>query len=203
MKKIIKISLAIITFTMLIYSCTNENEGVKEIDSVFEITKVTNEKTINNVTNFLNQKRGYKKGGSDFDFTTMSKIYNTETNDVSYVVNSFSNENIKLGVYPKSEDDYALFIIEESVTDNLKTVIYRNMNNNLLAELLFNLDDGSMTVVKSSNLQSKCDGTDVMGCVDTNYNKNGWWGVAGYAITLAQPWFGAAVLASCAAYVCL
>lgn len=133
----------------------------------------------------------------------MSEIYNTETNDLSYMVNSSTNENLKLGIYPKSDGNYTLLKIEESINDNFKTVVYKSLNNNVLVELLFNLNDGAMTVIKSSNLQSRCDGSDVMGCVDTNYNKNGWWGVAGYAITLFQPWFGVAVLASCAVYVCV
>lgn len=205
MKKIIKISLTVIALATLIYSCSNQNEDIQEINSVFKVSKVTNEKIIDEITNSLNKKTGYKKGNSDFDFSTMSEIYNTETNDLSYMVNSTNNENLKLGIYPKSDGDYTVLQVEESINDNFKTVIYKNLNNTVLAELLFNLDDGSMTIIKSksSKNQSKCDGSDVMECVDINYNHNGWWGVAGYVITIFQPWFGVAVVASCAAYVCL
>lgn len=205
MKKIIKISLTVIALATLIYSCSNQNEDLQEINSVFKVSKVTNEKTINEITNSLNKNTDYKKGNSDYDFSTISEIYNTETNDLSYMVNSSKNVNLKLGIYPKSNGDYTVLQVEESINDNFKTVIYKNLNNTILAELLFNLDDGSMTVIKSksSNTQSKCDGSDVMECVDINYNDNGWWGVAGYVITIFQPWFGVAVLAGCAAYVCI
>ena len=205
MKKIIKISLTVIALATQIYSCSNQNEDLQEINSVFKVSKVTNEKTINEITNSLNKNTDYKKGNSDYDFSTISEIYNTETNDLSYMVNSSKNVNLKLGIYPKSNGDYTVLQVEESINDNFKTVIYKNLNNTILAELLFNLDDGSMTVIKSksSNTQSKCDGSDVMECVDINYNDNGWWGVAGYVITIFQPWFGVAVLAGCAAYVCI
>jgi hypothetical protein len=188
---------------MLFFSCTNGNEGMQDVNGVFKITKVTNKKTINSITNSLNEKLDYKKASSDFDFTTISEIHNTETGDLSYMVESTNNENIKLGIYPKPDGDYTALKVEEFINNNFKTIIYKNMNDKVLTEILFNLEDGTMTVVKSSSEQNKCSGTDVAQCVDTNYNDNGWWGVTGYVITLFNPWFGVAVVAGCAAYECL
>lgn len=203
--KLLKLTLIIITFIGVFSSCENESEALPE---GFTINKVTNEKTINEIKDSFSKKNSFNKSktaNSEFDFENIKEIYNPETEAISYMVNSTDSEHLNLGVYPSSDGNYKIFKVEESIEGDLKKIIYKDLNNVILSEVTFDLSNQTISVNNNSSkgLQKSAGcGQAVADCVNTNYNDNGWWGVAGYAITLFNPWFGVAVIGGCVLYAC-
>lgn len=204
--KLLKLTGILIMLTIVFTSCENETENLPE---GFTINKVTDSKKINEIKNSFTLKKGLSKSKSsnnEFDFEDVKEIYNSEKNETSYIVSS-DNENVNLGVYPTINGDYKLLKVESSLENNIRKIIYKNLDNVILTEVSINLIDETISVKANNSkngtlAKSQGCGQAVADCVDQNYNETGWWGVTGYLITAFNPWFGVAVVASCALYVC-
>ena len=107
MKKIIKIALSI-TILLIVNSCNNEETVLNE---QYETNTVLNKNIITSITNSFNGKSYNKSVNSEFNFNEISEVYNTETGGISYMVNSFENQFVKLAAYPKSNGEYAFLKI--------------------------------------------------------------------------------------------
>jgi ATP-dependent Lon protease len=205
--KLLKLSGVIIMFITIFTSCESETENLPE---GFTINKVKDSKKLSEIKNSFSLKKGLNKSKSsntEFNFDNVKEIYNAEKDETSYIVSSVDNENINLGVYPTINGDYKLLKVENSLENNIRKIIYKNLDDVVLTEVSINLIDESISV-KSNNSEngalakSQGCGQAVADCVNENYNETGWWGVTGYLITAFNPWFGVAVVASCALYVC-
>jgi hypothetical protein len=201
--KLLKLTLSMFILIGVFSSCVNENEN-ENLPEKFEINKITNTEIINGIKTSYNKKSNSKTNSSEFNFENIKEIYNTETEAISYIVNSKDNQNLKLGFYPSVDGGYTIFKVEQIVDGDTAKIIYRDVKNIIFSEVVFNLTDQTVSVksYNNSNKQVQGCGQAVADCIDENYNHTGWYGVAGYVISIFNPWFGVAVVAGCAAIVC-
>ena len=197
------ISNLIISFLAIFstISCTeSDSNSEKLFDDNFAVKKISNLDVLNKISNSFNLKNGTRS--NDFDFDEITEIYNHETNYTSFMIESNNNLNTKLGAYPTVEGNFNFLVIENIFTNDYKKVLYSDLDNNLLSEVTFDLINKTVEVVNHSDSTRGC-GQATANCISTEYTQRGWWSVAGWVITLFQPWFGVVVAGSCAAYNCL
>ena len=117
---------------ILFVSCTN-NDKISDINSQalneFKMTSINDSKLSNELNDLFGEKNA-RNNNVNYNFESLTEVENTETGEISYMVDSDENENIKLGVYPTEEGDYKFLEVEYLNNDNLKDIIYKDINVN-------------------------------------------------------------------------
>ncbi len=197
-----KISNLLTSFLLILLtiSCTdNDVNSDKLFDDNFTVKKNIDLNVINKINNSFKLKNGTRS--NNFDFDEITEIYNQETGYTSFMIESNSDYNSKLGVYPTIDGDYNFLVVENIFTVNNKKILYSDLDGNLLNEVTFDLMNKTVEVVNHIDGSRGC-GQATMDCISTEYTQRGWWSVAGTIITAFQPWFGVVVAGACAAYNC-
>lgn len=194
-----------LTITSLaFFSCNDENGTVSNNDLNNRFQK----ESINSVLLSSNIQNGFTKNGKllnknsyNFNFESITKITDTETGNISYMVDS-ADEKIKLGVYEKGKDSFDFLIVETNEDGIYKNMIYKNIDGQNVAKISLNTQTEKISTYTYENKSSNTRGwgQDTIDCITDGYSNHGWVSVTGWVITAFQPWFAVGMAAGCAAH---
>lgn len=200
----------IIASVFLFVSCgSNNNEDVElQVQKEYKTTSIKNTKLSNNLNSLFSSKYAKKNSNStSFDFDNVYEVENTETGEISYMVDSNNNEEIKLGVYPKDNGEYSFLIVEYINNGDNKEILYKSTSGETLIIVSANTNTQEVSVTYpngkvASKLASRGCGELVAECLSDSYTKRGWTSVGLWIVTGFYPAFGIGAAAGCAAAVC-
>ena len=190
---------------ILFVSCTN-NDKISDINSQalneFKMTSINDSKLSNELNDLFGEKNA-RNNNVNYNFESLTEVENTETGEISYMVDSDENENIKLGVYPTEEGDYKFLEVEYLNNDNLKDIIYKDINGNEMLTVSINTEteEISFSYPENSSMARDC-GEATAECLSDSYTNRGWTSVGLWVITGFFPAFGIGAAIGCAIAVC-
>ena len=163
------------------------------------------------MNSLFNSKYAKKsKKGLNFDFEKISEVENSETGQISYMIDSNQNENFKLGVYPKDNGEYSFLIVEYIDNGDNKEIVYKNTEGETVIKVYANLKTEKISVTypknkyasKNAFKKEKSCGEKTAECLADSYTNRGWTSVGLWIVTGFYPAFGIGAAAGCAAAVC-
>lgn len=207
--KIRKPYLSIIIASVFLFVSCDSNESIElEVQKEYKTTSIKNSKLSNNLNDLFSSKYAKKdSNSSNFDFENVYEVENTETGEISYMLNSDNDEKIKLGVYPKDNGEYSFLIVEYVDNGENKDILYKSTSGETLIIVSANSNTQEVSVIYpngkvASKLASRSCGDLVAKCLSDSYTNRGWTSVGLWIITGFYPAFGIGAAAGCAAAVC-
>lgn len=196
----------ILTSLFLFVSCNGSelNSSEQSIIENFKTRIIKDSNLSSNLNNLFNTKFSNKNTNTTFNFDKITEVEDINTGDICYMIDSNDKETVKLGAYPKGENEFNLLIVEYLTNGDNKNILYKKTNGNLMLKVSVNTKTEQITFssFKSKNLLRGC-GEDVADCVSDAYSNHGWKSVASWVITGFYPAFGVGIALGCTARECV
>lgn len=207
LKRLRKPSLSIFLASLVLFVSCKDNETFQDdIRNEFKSTLIKNldmSKDLNNL--FVSKYSNETNNDSSFDFDNIYQVENTETGGISYMINSYDDENIKLGVYPNDNGNYNFLVVEYIDNGDVKEVLYKKATGELLVTIVADSIIEQVSVInhigENASKYPDC-GQLVADCLEDTYTNRGWASVGLWVITGFFPAFGVGAVLGCAAAIC-